>query len=69
MIELVFSACLIASPATCKDVHLTYMAEAVTPMQCMLYGQPHMAEWVGVNPRWRIKRFRCEPVGQGKVTI
>lgn len=69
MIELVFSACLIASPASCKDVHLTYMAETVTPMQCMLYGQPQMAQWANVNPKWRVHRFRCEPVRQVKVTI
>ncbi len=69
MIELVFSACLIASPASCKDVHLTYMAETVTPVQCMLYGQPQMAQWANSNPKWRIQRFRCEPVRQGKVTI
>lgn len=69
MIEIVFSACLIAFPASCKDIHLTYMAESVTPMQCMQYGQPHMAEWINVNPQWRIMRFRCEAVREGKVTI
>lgn len=69
MIELVFSACLIAAPASCKDVHLTYMAQSVTPLQCMLYGQPHMAEWINVNPQWRIMRFRCKAVRDGEVTI
>lgn len=69
MIELVLSACLIAMPATCKDVHLSFVAENVTAMQCMLNGQPHMAQWVEANPKWRITRFRCEPVREAKITI
>jgi hypothetical protein len=61
MIELVFSACLIADPMTCKDVHLTYQAQQVTLMECALYGQAEMAQWTNLHPQWRVGRFRCAP--------
>jgi hypothetical protein len=61
MIELVFSACLIAQPATCKDVHLTFEETRVSLIACALYGQFEMARWVNEHPRWRPGRFRCAP--------
>ncbi len=39
MIELLANVCLVASPAQCKDVHLTYAADGVTPHLCMMFGQ------------------------------
>jgi hypothetical protein len=35
MIEIVLSVCMLGQPEHCQDVHLTYMAESVTPFQCM----------------------------------
>ena len=42
MIEIVLSVCMLADPAKCKDVHLSYAAEStnITPQQCMMNGQP-----------------------------
>ena len=37
MIEILVSVCFITDPAKCKEVHLTYAAEAVTPHQCMMF--------------------------------
>lgn len=59
MIELVLSVCFVADPARCKDVRLTYMAEAATPQQCMFYGQSEMAKWAEGNPNWRIEKWKC----------
>lgn len=59
MIELVLSVCFVADPGRCKDVHLTYMAEAVTPHQCMMYGQPEISKWMEGNPNWRLQKWRC----------
>ena len=59
MYELIISACMISSPQTCKDIHLTYMDKIATPFQCMRYGQPEMAKWSVTNPDWNIKKFRC----------
>lgn len=59
MVEIVLSLCLISNPGTCKDVNLTYMAENVTPQQCMFYGQAEIAKYLQGHPRWQVKKWRC----------
>lgn len=61
MIEIVLSVCMLADPGRCKDVHLTYMAEAqaITPHSCMMYGQSEIAKWTEGNPNWAIQRWTC----------
>jgi hypothetical protein len=61
MIEIVLAVCTIQEPARCKDVHLTYMAENVTPYQCIRYGQPEIAKWLESNPKWAVTRWKCGP--------
>ena len=61
MIEIVLAICTIQEPARCKDVNLTYMAENVTPFQCIRYGQPEIAKWLESNPKWSVKRWKCGP--------
>lgn len=39
MIEILLSVCMVSDPQQCKDVHLTYTADSVTPHQCMMFGQ------------------------------
>jgi hypothetical protein len=63
MIELIISVCLIGQAERCKDVHLTYTAQSVTPMQCMMSGQPQIAQWINFHPKWAVKRWKC-----GRVT-
>jgi hypothetical protein len=65
MIELVFIVCLATAPDQCKDIHLTYAEEAITPMQCVMHGQPQIARWISENPPiWTVKRWYCSPVGR-----
>lgn len=64
MIEIVISVCLIAEPANCKDVNLSYMAESITPYQCMLHGQSEIAKWQEGHPNWRVARWTCGRVKQ-----
>lgn len=59
MLVLALSVCLAQSPATCKDVHLTFVAENATPFQCMHYGQPEIAKWHDRHPEWTVRRWRC----------
>ena len=59
MIEIVVSVCSIVQGATCKDVRLTYMAESVTPFECMLYGQSEIAKWAEGHPNWKIHKWSC----------
>jgi hypothetical protein len=62
MIEIVLAVCMIQQPARCKDVHLTYMAENVTPIQCLRYGQPEIAKWLETNQKWGVMSWKCGPV-------
>jgi hypothetical protein len=59
MIELVVAVCMIDAPSRCKDIHLNFEGETVTPMQCMMSGQYEMARWAGENPNWAIKAWKC----------
>ena len=64
MIEILVSVCFITDPGKCKEVHLTYAAEAVTPHQCMMFGQAEIAKWSMGNPKWKIDRWKCQRPGQ-----
>jgi hypothetical protein len=68
MIELVLIVCLANAPDQCKDVHLTYADEYATPMQCLMQGQPQIAQWIVEHPPiWRVKRWWCgHPGGRMK---
>jgi hypothetical protein len=64
MLELVVAVCLIDNPAQCKDIHLALDAQNVSQRQCVMRGQFQMAQWIGENPDWVIRRWTCGPVGQ-----
>jgi hypothetical protein len=64
MIELAIVACLLDQPGRCKDVSLVYMADAVTPMQCMMASGAEIAKWGAVNPRWFVRKWTCRPAGR-----
>jgi len=63
MLELVVSVCLADDLSRCKDVSLVYMAEAVTPIQCMMMSQIEIAKWTEGHPKWVAKRWTCRPAG------
>lgn len=61
MLEIALTVCLLTQPERCKDVSLTYSAEAVTPMQLMASAQPEIARWLDEHPgyyarRWAVRR-------------
>lgn len=64
MIELVVAVCLIDDPSHCRDVRLTYMADRVTPMECMMFGQIEAAKWLEGHPKWQLRRWSCGIAGQ-----
>ncbi|MGA7116871.1 MAG: hypothetical protein WBY12_06725 [Hyphomicrobium sp.] len=63
MLELMVSVCLISDPARCKDVALTYSAENLTPMQCMMGAQPEIAKWIEAHPKWALRKWTCHRAG------
>ena len=63
MIEVVAMVCFMNDPAKCKDVHLSFAAESVTPQQCMMYGQMELAKWTEGNPNWQITQVQVRSRG------
>lgn len=63
MLELLMTVCLLSDPSRCKDVPLTYSAEHLTPMQCMMGAQPEIAKWIDSHPKWTLKRWTCQKAG------
>jgi hypothetical protein len=57
---------LITAPERCRDLTLTFEAEAeaLTPFQCMAYGQGELAKWAGDHPTWKIAKWTCRKAGQ-----
>ena len=64
MIEVVAMVCFIHESERCKDIHLCFAAEVVTPQQCMLYGQMELAKWTVGHPNWQIRKFRAGASGR-----
>jgi hypothetical protein len=64
MIELVVSVCLVNDLTRCKDISLVYMAEGVTPMQCLMMSPAEIAKWAEGHPNWVAKRWTCRPAGK-----
>jgi hypothetical protein len=59
MIELLIAVCLVSDLSHCKNVSLTYAAEGVTPMQCMMMTMPQIAKWSQEHPNWVARRWTC----------
>ncbi len=68
MIEILLSVCLIAGPERCKDERLSFIAENITPRQCMSTGQIEIAKWTEAHPNWWVKRWSCGPAGRAAST-
>jgi hypothetical protein len=64
MIELVLSACLLDDPQRCKEVHLAFAGDDVTPMQCLMMSPLEIAKWSEGHPKWVAKRWTCRPAGR-----
>ena len=59
MIVLILSVCLVGQADQCKDVHLTYTSNSVTPLQCLMGAQPEIVRWSAGHPKWKVKRWKC----------
>ena len=51
MIELVFTACLIATPDACEQRSLTFLAHP-SPVACMVQAPPELAAWADRHPAY-----------------
>ena len=60
MIELLFVACLAASPENCSERSLVYTD--ITPAMCLMGAQPELAKWINAHPNYRIQSWKCRQV-------
>ena len=64
MIELLFTACLVAAPDACEERSLTFLAQP-SPVACLVQAPPELAAWTNDHPAYRITAWRCEdPAGR-----
>ncbi|MBE3637005.1 hypothetical protein [Mangrovicoccus algicola] len=60
MIELLFLACLNASPGICEERSLLFTD--ITPMTCLMGAQPELARWSESHARWHVAKWSCRPL-------
>jgi len=58
LVDLIVLACTLATPATCREYHLTFQS-AGSLRSCVMQAQPYLAQWVGEHPNFRVARWRC----------
>lgn len=64
MIELVFSACLLAQPDACKVVTLTFTDVPLIQCQMGVGAQAEVEKWLERHPGHFAKRRTCRLAGQ-----
>jgi len=57
-IDIIFTACLIASPARCETVRIE-QATYGTPYQCAMKAQQQIALYMRDHGAWYIRSFGC----------
>jgi hypothetical protein len=57
MTELVFVACLAATPGHCEEQSLSYID--VPPIVCAMRAPPQLARWAMEHPGWSVERWSC----------
>ena len=62
---IVLAICLIASPLSCKDIHIQVMpdqgASLQLPFHCARQGQIEVQKWIAGHPGWRVEKWSCPP--------
>ena len=58
MFEIVFIACLIASPEACEERSLAYVGR-FNPFACMVVSPQYLAAWAEEHPAYRVASWRC----------
>lgn len=53
---VILSACLLASPTTCKEERIQQSAEQRPPIACLVEGQSTVAQWGSAHPQWHIDK-------------
>ncbi len=57
MIELMFAACLSATPTSCKERSIWFID--TTQSQCQIGADRQLDKWLRVNPDWTVGEWSC----------
>jgi hypothetical protein len=66
-LELIITACLLASPGECAEHRLRLTIQGGDPGQCMYSSPPRVARWVTMHPRWKVQSWRCALVSDDEL--
>lgn len=58
-LELIVSACLLASPAECRDHRVRLTVQGGDPQLCVYASVREVALWQQLNPKWSLRSWRC----------
>lgn len=58
-LELIVYACLLAAPAECKDHRVRLTVQGGDASLCVYASVREVAHWQQLNPKWRLKQWRC----------
>ncbi|MFL5282140.1 MAG: hypothetical protein ACJ8AW_14430 [Rhodopila sp.] len=58
LIDLIVLACSIANLSACQEFHILFQSSG-SLRSCMMQAQPHLAEWAGGHPGYRVVRWHC----------
>ena len=62
---IILVTCLIASPLTCRDIHIQvtsdHGASLQSPFHCARQGQLEVQKWIAEHPGWRVEKWSCPP--------
>ena len=61
MIELVFVVCLLAQPDECSVERPAFQEPFHNVASCTRNGYIHAVQWQMDHPRYKVRRWRCEP--------
>jgi len=67
MVELIFVACLMATPNECEERALVFVD--ISTSTCVMGAQPELAKWVNTHPNWSVSRWKCQTVDQSSRRI
>lgn len=57
-INVLLYVCLLSNPNQCEERALP-ISDVGSIGQCMVWAQPHIAQWSSTHPKYKIVRWKC----------
>lgn len=66
-LELIVTACLLATPGQCKDHRVRLTVQGGDPQLCVYASVREIAHWQQLNVKWKVKSWRCAMTSEDEV--